>query len=399
MNGESWYSCSDLADGLVYHSATKADAVFRRLPVTALLYALAFGLAYALLSLLLLWGFTARRVETDGPEVLEDPEAMPQAESGGRRFAVNRFTVVLQNVQRKHVGRTPEQRTRFVFTLTAFFMLAGIFAALQISASRQDQFYIFDYVLNGKWTPGISLFAFAKILIISLGTAMGILSLRLITEIVCTLLQKRGETIWRLIASFIEYISILGLIFSACDSLGFDTRALLASVGILSLAVSLGARDLVADVLSGITLAFSGEYQIGEYVEIAGFRGWVKEIGVRSTVLVNNDGNIKNFCNRDVKNILNLSRMNCNYTIHVTIGTEQPLPKVEEMLNRELPRIARETPEIIKGPVYEGITGFSGSNVTISIATECKERNYGKVRRKVNREVRLLLEKNGITIK
>ena len=61
----------------------------------------------------------------------------------------------------------------------------------------------------------------------------------------------------------------IGALFMAFESLGFDTTTLLASVGIFSLAISLGAKDLVADVVAGISIVFSGEYQIGEIIALA----------------------------------------------------------------------------------------------------------------------------------
>mgnify|MGYP002624201414 CR=1 FL=1 len=399
LNGQRWYSSSDTLDGLVYHAATRAEAVFRGMPTTALLFGLSFLIAYAVLALVLLYGFTNRSIEENGPQVVEDKDALRHLEPDTPFHATKRLGVILERLRTRYIDRTPEQRTRFVFCCAAFVMLVGILAVFLSISSSGDEMNIFYYVLNGKWTPGINLFACARILILSLGLALGLLFLQLVTDIACALMQKRGETIVRLLSSFVQYVGVLALLFSACDSLGFDTRALLASVGIVSLAVSLGARDLVADVLSGVMLAFSDEYQIDEYVEIGGFRGWVQDIGIRSTTLVNNEGNIKIYNNRDVKNVLNLSRRNCKYTISVTIANDQPLKKVEDILNRELIKVGKETPEIIKGPAYTGVSGFSAGSVTLTISAECKEHNYGKVRRQVNRAVRLILEDNGITIR
>ena len=125
----------------------------------------------------------------------------------------------------------------------------------------------------------------------------------------------------------------------------------------------------------------------------------LKNRGIRATVLVNNDGNLKHFNNRDMKNILNLSRRNCSYTINITLAGDQPLKEVEALLRRELPRIREAIPEIIEGPDYKGVVNFTADDVTIAISTVCTERNYGKVRRAINREIWLLLEENGAIAK
>ncbi len=399
LNGQRWYSCTDTDDNLIYHGAVQANAIYRRLPVTALAFSSCFLAAYLLLALVLMQGFTVRSIDEHGPRVVEDGEALTPRSNASNRNARSRLNIAVQHLRTTHIGDTPERRTRFVFNLILGILLAGMLVVLEISADGHNKFLLLYYVLNGKWTPGVNLFAFAKILILTLNITVAIMAIRLLTGVLCSLLQKRGETVCRLFSSFLQYVAVLALVFAAFDCLGFDTRALLASVGILSLAVSLGAKDLVADVLSGISIAFSDEYQIGDYIQISDFRGWVQDIGVRSTTLVNNDGNIKHFSNRDVKNILNLSRRNCQYTITVTIASDQPLRKIEEILNRELPRIGKATPEIISGPEYKGVKGFTAGGVTLEIAAECKEHNYGKVRSRINREIRFILEENGIVIK
>ena len=64
-------------------------------------------------------------------------------------------------------------------------------------------------------------------------------------------MDAKGETVGRLIRSFINYILIAITVFLTLNFLGVDTATLLASMGLLSLAISLGAKDIVADILSG----------------------------------------------------------------------------------------------------------------------------------------------------
>lgn len=394
LNAQRWYGCSGNDGAHVYYSAVHADAIFRRLPTVALSFGGCFLVAYALLALLLLWGYP------NAEDVENAPGAAFSRTAAVIRSAYNsRVLMALSRLSANPRLKTPERRARLVFSLSAGVMLAVLLYALQINAEGRNRLFILYYVLNGKWTPGFNLFAYAKILIVSLSVALALLVFGLVTDIICALLQKRSETILRLVSSFIQYFIVLAFVFSAFDSLGLDGRALLASVGILSLAVSMGAQSLVADVLAGITIAFSDEYQIDDYIDVNGFRGWVQDIGIRATVLVNNDGNLKHFNNRDMKNILNLSRRNCSYTINITLAGDQPLKEVEALLRRELPRIRETIPEIIEGPDYKGVVNFTADDVTIAISTVCTERNYGKVRRAINREIWLLLEENGVIAK
>ncbi|HHX77670.1 MAG TPA: mechanosensitive ion channel, partial [Firmicutes bacterium] len=61
------------------------------------------------------------------------------------------------------------------------------------------------------------------------------------------------------------------------ENLGVRTISLLAGVGVLGLAVSFGAQNLVKDIISGFFIIFEDQYNVGEYVEIAGVQGTVEE--------------------------------------------------------------------------------------------------------------------------
>ncbi|MDR9824701.1 mechanosensitive ion channel, partial [Vibrio sp. FNV 38] len=139
-------------------------------------------------------------------------------------------------------------------------------------------------------------------------------------------------------------------LYYALSYLGVDTRAILASVGIIGLGLTTGARDLISDILSGISLIFEGEYQMGDIVSIDGYRGMVQEIGVRTTKLEGRGGNIKTIRNSDVKNVINLTKLNSWVPVTIKVDVNYPLRDVEAILAETLPRIGETCPEILSGP-------------------------------------------------
>ena len=146
-------------------------------------------------------------------------------------------------------------------------------------------------------------------------------------------------------------------------------------------------------------IVFSGEYQIGDIVEIADFRGRVWGIGVRSTTIINKDGNMKNISNRNVSNVMNLSRLNSRYNLQISIPYDQPLDKVKEMLDRELPAIGRGIDAIAKGPIFLGVTQMEGGYVTLGFYAECAEEDMDQVCDRMNFAIKALFDKHQIPIK
>ena len=120
--------------------------------------------------------------------------------------------------------------------------------------------------------------------------------------------SDRTKTVFTLLDGFIKYgcaIAIILMILKAC---GVDTAALVASVGVLTLIVGLGAQSLIADIIAGIFIIFENEYNVGEIISVDGFRGTVIEIGIRSTKVLDAAGNIKIINNSNIGDIVNLSR-------------------------------------------------------------------------------------------
>lgn len=265
-----------------------------------------------------------------------------------------------------------------------------------VSANRLSLYY---YLMAGDWDRGFNTFAAASILLLGAEILLGVIIIRYILRVLTILLGTKGETICRLLNNLIEYAAVLGFLYLSLSYLGIDTRALLASVSLLTLAISLGAKDLVADILAGITIVFEGEFQVGDIVEIGGYRGTVIEIGVRSTKILGQGGNIKIIGNQDVKGVINMTQLNSWYPVEITVPSDVSVDEMEKWLKEELPKIGESHPDIIlSGPTYKGVTKIGTGTLTITIITECKEENYRRVQRVVNKSVQRLFAKHGIKI-
>ena len=103
---------------------------------------------------------------------------------------------------------------------------------------------------------------------------------------------KKGRAIVDMFCSLIKYAAVIVLLFFVLKTLGVDTTAILAGIGILGLVVGLGAQPLIADILAGLFIVFEKVFDVGDIIVVNGFRGTVKEIGIRTTQIVDAGGNI-----------------------------------------------------------------------------------------------------------
>ena len=71
---------------------------------------------------------------------------------------------------------------------------------------------------------------------------------------------------------------------------------------------------------------------------------------------------------------------------------------MENILNDNFEKIAKNIPAIKEGPYYKGVCMYKDSNVTIKIVAKCLEDDRFQVERDLNREYRRILKENDIDI-
>jgi len=202
-----------------------------------------------------------------------------------------------------------------------------------------------------------------------------------------------------LFQSSVKYIfGFIGFIFIVL-AWGVEPTTLLASLGLLGLVISFGAQGLVEDILSGLFLIIENQYQVGDIVLLDDFRGRVDNLGLRTTRFIdpiNFDVRIVN--NSEVRSIINLSAEPSVAICDMSIEYGEDLIKVENLINEHLLTLKDKYPIFETVPKYIGVAELADSAVILKVTVQCDESNKGSARRVLNRELKLLFDRNGINI-
>jgi len=213
-----------------------------------------------------------------------------------------------------------------------------------------------------------------------------------------TVRGHRSETIGNLMISIIRYGSLIVAGFLILSAWGVETPTLLASAGILGLAISFGAQSLIEDVLSGLFLIFEKQFSVGDVIQIGDFRGMVIEIGIRTTKFEDVNGDIKTINNSDIRSAINTSSHLSPAICDISITYGENLEKVETIIKNNLAKIKQEIPDIAEGPYYRGVQSLGDSGVVIRVFAKTEESKKYQVTRDLNRAMKLLFDKNQIEI-
>ena len=364
-----------------------ADAVTSRgLAYSALASCVSFIVIYVILVLIILSEYT-----DDFYDTWKKQGKQRNTSSGGLAALGRYFSSI-----------TPERRG-----LLTMECIAGIYLSQQIPIADHDTLLthnsVYYYIVSQKWDKGLNLFALAGILMLLGEILLSLILVRLLVSVCSCFVGSKGKTICRLINSFLLYIALFMFLVKLFEFIGFSRAAIITAIGTLGLAVSLGAQNFVSDIIAGLTFVFEGTFHVGDIVNIPMYgnpsgRGTVAEIGLRFIRILDGDGNVITYSNREVKSVINMTQLNSNYACEITIPSDQPVAEIEELLNRELPKTAQADRRILSGPRYMGIIALGKGTVTLLITAQCREEDYSDVKRIVNHAVHEILAGNGFRI-
>lgn len=212
-------------------------------------------------------------------------------------------------------------------------------------------------------------------------------------------MKGRTGTIATVASSLIKYGAVLVAFCWVLSIIGVNVSTIFASVGIVALILGFGAESLVADLVTGVFILFENQYNVGDIVEIDGFRGKVKEIGIRTLCLEDTGGNIKIISNSELKNIINRSNHQSVAVTDVGVSYDIDLEELDKKLEKILPAIKEKHPDVFIGRVLcVGVESLADSSVVLRFIADVNEENIFSGKRILNKELKIAFDKAGITI-
>ncbi len=232
-----------------------------------------------------------------------------------------------------------------------------------------------------------------------------VLLMWLVSKVICWLLKAlnkntgRRSSVLSLFASLAKFFCFIAGAVWALGILGVNLTGIFASLGIVSLIIGFGAQSLIEDAVTGIFIIFEGQYQVGDIIVLDDFRGTVKHIGLRTTRIEDTGGNLKIVNNSDIRNLQNRSRNNSVAVCDLSISYSASIEEVEKIMQKTFPEMYERNKDIfLSAPRYMGVEALGESSIVVRIVVDVAEENFFIGYRTLNREVKLMCDRNGIEI-
>jgi small conductance mechanosensitive channel len=186
-----------------------------------------------------------------------------------------------------------------------------------------------------------------------------------------TQIKRRSETLSTVIVRTIQGVLITIAIITILPAFGIDISALLASVGIASIAIGLGAQTLVRDWLTGFFILSEDHYAQGDVVTIAGVTGTVEYMSIRRTVVRDVDGVVHSVPHGSVTVTSNSTRDYSRVRVNLPVHVSSDLRQVREVIDRvgkELAADPEYAAKIVSPPEFLRIDGIDASGIAVHVS-------------------------------
>ena len=226
---------------------------------------------------------------------------------------------------------------------------------------------------------------------------VGVLAIRIVMRLLRATLEKSHmeKAAYSLITSLAKVAMYVILFLIVASALGIDVSSIVALASVLTLALSLALQNMVSNVIGGFTILYTHPFRSGDYVEIAGQGGTVREINMAYTILTTPDNRVVSIPNSAVvaAQIVNYSSADSRRVeLPVSASYDAPTQKVLDALV-----LAGTVDNALLEPAPSAvITGYGDSAINYSLRVWVKPEDYWDVYFLVNQRIKDIFDQQGI---
>jgi moderate conductance mechanosensitive channel len=213
--------------------------------------------------------------------------------------------------------------------------------------------------------------------------------------------KKREDTLIRIFTWVSAIIILVISTLMILQEIGIPIGPILASAGILGLAVGFGGQYLIKDVISGFFIILENQYRIGDVVNFDGTSGLVEDISLRMTTLRDLDGTVYHVPHGEIKKVANLSKYFSRINMNIGISYSSELDHVISVINKvgsELSEDPQWKEFILKPPQFLRVDDFADSAIVVKILGETQPLKQWDIMGELRKRIKIAFDKEGIEI-
>jgi small-conductance mechanosensitive channel len=209
---------------------------------------------------------------------------------------------------------------------------------------------------------------------------------------------QRARTIGSVLKSITSFV-VFGLAFVLIlGELGLNLAPIIASAGIVGVALGFGAQNLVKDFLSGIFMVLEDQYGVGDVVDVGEASGSVEAVGLRVTTLRDVNGTVWYVRNGEILRVGNSSQGFAVAVVDLPVAHGTDLSEATEILGRVAEEVTTGEPmsaDVLEPPEVLGVERVGPDGLTLRVTVKVRPGRQWAVQRALRAKVMAAFEEAG----
>ena len=213
--------------------------------------------------------------------------------------------------------------------------------------------------------------------------------------------RQRAITIGSLLKSIVTGLILAIVIVMVLSKVGIDVAPILASAGIVGVALGFGAQNLVKDFLAGIFMILEDQYGVGDTIDLGEAIGSVEAVSLRVTRLRDVNGTVWYVRNGEVLRVGNKSQNWARTVLDITVGYESDVDQVVALLTEEAHALYVDEQfraEILEDPEVWGVERFDKDGVVVRLVLKTAPSKQWSVARALRQRIKARFDAEGVRI-
>ncbi len=218
---------------------------------------------------------------------------------------------------------------------------------------------------------------------------------------VATRRVQRAKTMGSLLKSIVTGVLVAVVATMMLSEVGVNVGPIIASAGILGIALGFGAQSLVSDFLSGVFMIFEDQYGVGDEIDLGEAAGTVEAVSLRVTRLRDVNGTVWYVRNGEITRVGNMSQNWARTVLDISVAYHEDLVRVRRVLEdvaHDLWEDEEYKGVIIEEPSVWGVQELGIDGVVVRVALKTAPLEQWAVAREMRQRIKARFDYEGIEI-
>ncbi len=209
--------------------------------------------------------------------------------------------------------------------------------------------------------------------------------------------KRRSQTLSSIFNGVAQTVIFFIGLLTLLQHLNINITPILASAGVVGLAIGFGAQSLIKDFFAGFMILLEDQYNVGDTVKIGETSGTVERLTLRMTLIRAQDGSLTTIPNGTITTVSNFSKDWSRAVLDVEIDYAEDADRAMKTMLATAQQLREERPqEILEEPTMLGVERLTNSSIGLRLTVKTAANKHPEVARELRRRVKLAFDEAGI---